>query len=234
MTTERFRSQKLSRIGRSMSRSMAKVTSEAALSQVAVEVGLDAVLEDRRSRTEPRSVTSYLLWAMASVLPDHPMLNARLATDGRSVEISDDVNLGLAVATDEGLIVPVVHRAQSLDLGGIAAEVERLATAARSGELTVDDVTGGTFTVSNLGMFGVDSGFALPPPPQGAILLVGRSRRVFVPDENDQPVVRNRAWCGLTFDHRFVDGATAAALLADFDAALAAVGPTTPPESGGR
>lgn len=222
MTGEGFGVRRLSRIGRSMARSMAKATSEAALSQVAVHVGLDPVLEDRRRRESPRSVTAYLLWAMASVLGNHPMLNARLADDGKSVEIADDVNLGVAVATDEGLIVPVIHGAQKLDLDGIAAEMDRLAHAARGGELTVDDVTGGTFTVSNLGMFGVDSGFALPPPPQGAILLVGRSRRVFVPGGNDEPVLRTEAWCGLTFDHRFIDGATAAALLTDFDAALAA------------
>ena len=70
-------------------------------------------------------------------------------------------------------------------------------------------------------MFGVDSGFALPPPPQAAILLVARARELFVPAADGSPVLRTQAWFGLTYDHRFIDGATAARFLLDLDAALA-------------
>ena len=225
MTSTGFTAHRLGRIGRAMARSMRTVTSTAALSQVTRHLDLTTITHLREQASDPQSVTAYLLRALAAVLPDHPLLNGRLDDDAKTVQVADQVNLGVAVATDEGLIVPVIHSADRLDLAQIADAVDRLAAAARDGSLTVDDVTGGTFTISNLGMYGVEGGFAIPPPPQGAILLVGTAQSVFEPDPDGNPVARTKLWCGLTFDHRFIDGAAAAGLLADLAAAVA--NPTT-------
>ncbi len=146
------------------------------------------------------------------------MLSGRL--EGRSVFVADSVNLGVAVAVADGLVVPIVHGADGLGFDELDAAVRVAAEKARNDDLTFADIEGGTFTVSNLGMHGVDGGFAIPPPPQGAILLVGRVKSVFVPADDGSPVARKVAWFGLTFDHRFIDGATAAALLADLDTTL--------------
>jgi pyruvate dehydrogenase E2 component (dihydrolipoamide acetyltransferase) len=101
----------------------------------------------------------------------------------------------------------------------LAAAAAGLAERARAGKLTLPDIEGGTFTVSNLGMFGIDGGFPLPRPPEGAILLVGRARLRPAVVEG-AVVARHQAWFSLTFDHRFIDGAAAAAFLSDLQEAL--------------
>ena len=101
-----------------------------------------------------------------------------------------DVNIGIAVALDTGLIVPVVHSVDTKGLTAIAAEITDLATRARAGKLRIEDVTGGTFSISNLGMFGVNCFTAIINPPETAILAVGRVTRRFVPDEAGHPLVR--------------------------------------------
>jgi len=204
-----------------MAKSMAAATATAALSQVVRDIDLGAVIADRKRLDRSPSLNTYILAATAQALPLHPFLNGRLDDDNRTVHLHQRVNLGVAVATDDGLIVPVVHGADQLGFDALGAAVAALANKARTGGLTIDDVSAGTFTVSNLGMFGIDSGFAIPPPPQGAILLVGRAKPTFVPGDEGQPVVRTDARFGLTFDHRFIDGVTAAALLGALDSALA-------------
>jgi pyruvate dehydrogenase E2 component (dihydrolipoamide acetyltransferase) len=211
--------QRLGRLGKAMAKSMATAVSTAALSQVTKEIDLGSVVDDRASSDETASVNTYVLAAVAACLGDHPMLNGRL--EDRSVLTPDTVNLGVAVAVTDGLLVPVVHGADNLGFEDLDAAVRAQAAKARNNDLEFADIDGGTFTVSNLGMYGIDGGFAIPPPPTGAILLVGRAKLVFVPGEDGQPEVRTVAWFGLTFDHRFIDGATAAALLADIDEALA-------------
>lgn len=210
---------RLGRLGRAMAKSMANATSTAALSQVTKQIDLGSVVEDRASLDDPVSVNTYVLAAVAACLERHPMLNGRL--EDKTVITPDAVNLGIAVAVDEGLLVPIVHSADQLGFDQLDEAVNAIAAKARSNELVFADIDGGTFTVSNLGMYGIDGGFAIPPPPQGAILLVGRAKKAFVPAEDDSPEVRTLAWFGLTFDHRFIDGATAAALLTDIDKALA-------------
>ncbi|RLE17221.1 MAG: 2-oxo acid dehydrogenase subunit E2 [Actinobacteria bacterium] len=210
---------RLGRLGRAMAKSMATATSTAALSQVTKQIDLGSVVEDRESLDDPVSVNTYVLAAVAACLGRHPMLNGRL--EDKTVITPDAVNLGVAVAVDEGLLVPIVHSADQLGFDQLDEAVNAIAAKARSNELVFADIDGGTFTVSNLGMYGIDGGFAIPPPPQGAILLVGRAKKAFVPAEDDSPEVRTLAWFGLTFDHRFIDGATAAALLTDINKALA-------------
>ncbi len=209
---------RLTRLQRAMVKSMSNAVSTAALSQVTRVVDMSAVMADRVSRTDRPSINTYILAAVASRLGAHPMLNGRL--EGREVMAADQVNLGVAVSVAEGLVVPVIHGADRMSFAALGDAVAVCAEKSRANKLTFDDIEGGTFTVSNLGMFGIDGGVAIPPQPQGAILLVGRATDQFVPDDAGQPVVRSLCTFGLTFDHRFIDGAAAAALLADVNNAL--------------
>jgi pyruvate dehydrogenase E2 component (dihydrolipoamide acetyltransferase) len=212
----------LGRVRRVMAQSMRDSVQRAALSQVTREMDLTALQDARRAmaRVVPRrvSLNVWLLAAVARTLPQHPLLNAELV--GEQVLVYEPVNLGMAVAVPDGLIVTVIRDAHLKSLGELAAETEAVAVRARSGKLAYADVEGGTFTLSNLGMFGVDGGFPLPRPPEGAILLVGRAqpRPAVV---NDAIAIRELAWFSLTFDHRFIDGAAAAAFLCDLDGLLA-------------
>lgn len=210
---------RLTRLQKAMVKSMTHAVSTAALSQVAREIDLTSVLADRESQPTRPSINTYVMAAVARLLARHPMLNGRL--EGRDVIVSDRANLGVAVSVPEGLVVPIVHGADQLSFDQLDDAVARLADKAREGKLKFEDIEGGTFTVSNLGMFGIDGGFAIPPQPQGAILLVGRTRERFVPDEHGAPVVGSLCWFGLTYDHRFIDGATAARFLLDLDASMA-------------
>jgi len=135
----------------------------------------------------------------------------------------DAVNLGLAVATDAGLVVPVIHGAQDLDLEGIAAGRRGVVGKAREGKLAMADVTGGTFTVSNLGMLGIDRFDAILNVPQVAILAVGSTSHRQVWNDGD-PQWRPLADLTLTCDHRAIDGATGAQFLSDLKRRLEAGG----------
>lgn len=164
------------------------------------------------------SLTAVLVRACAWALHRHPLLNSRLV--GESIEVLADIHIGVAVALEDGLIVPVVRDAGRKGILQIASELSDLAARARSGSLRPDDVSGGTFTISNLGMFGVDRFTAILNPPQSGILAVGQVRRKFVPDEQDRPVVRPLMALRLSADHRVVDGAVAARFLSDLRAAM--------------
>ncbi len=208
----------LGRVRRVMAQTMRDSVQRAALSQVTREMDLSAVQAARQAAGEGRfSVNTYLLAAVARALPRHPLLNAELVDE--KILVYAPVNLGMAVAVPDGLIVAVMHDADKKSLAELSAAAADLAARARSGKLSYADIEGGTFTVSNLGMFGVDGGFPLPRPPEGAILLVGRVQpRPVV--ENGSVVVRDLAWFSLTYDHRFVDGAAAAKFLQDLQEVL--------------
>ncbi len=165
-------------------------------------------------RGQPRiSLTALLVRAVAWTLARHLLLNSQLSGD--KILLLPDVHVGVAVAAESGLIVPVIHQAGQKSVTQIAAELEDLTARARQGKLLPDDVAGGTFTISNLGMFGVDRFTAIINPPQSAILAVGRMRKMVVPGEDDRPVVRSIMTITLGADHRVVDGAAAARFLAD-------------------
>jgi pyruvate dehydrogenase E2 component (dihydrolipoamide acetyltransferase) len=163
--------------------------------------------------------TDLLVSAVASLLPDHPLLNATL-TD-RGIELLSTVNIGIAVALDEGLIVPVIRDAGTKSVGEIARERADLAARAQAGTLGIDDVEGGTFTVTNLGSFGADSFTPIINPPQCAILGVGRIVDKPVVTSKGRVRTRPTMWLSLTFDHRVVDGAPAAQFLAALGERLA-------------
>ena len=158
------------------------------------------------------TLTAFLVKAVARVLGAHPFLNALL--DGDHVLVPDQVNVGIAVALEEGLVVPVIHQAQTRELGEIAASLSELTAKARHQELSLDEVSNATFTISNLGMFGVDQFTAIINPPQSAILALGSTAQkpVFV---NGQVEGRLLMKMTLSADHRTVDGALVGAFLAD-------------------
>ncbi|MFI5085617.1 MAG: 2-oxo acid dehydrogenase subunit E2, partial [Actinomycetales bacterium] len=158
------------------------------------------------------SVTDLLVRACAVTLRTHPQVNSSWAGD--KILAHRRINIGVAVALDEGLIVPVVAGADTKSLDQIAAETRSLAEKARSGTLTLQEFSGGTFTVSNLGMFGIDNFTAVINPPEAAILAVGAAtREPFVQDGELQS--RSIMKITMTSDHRVLDGATAAAFLSD-------------------
>lgn len=174
-----------------------------------VEVDMSRTL-GTRDRAPGATVTDALLAACAEALQAYPALNAHC--DGTSVTVFDHVHLGLAVATDAGLVVPVVHDAGALGLTDLATARRDVVGRARTGEMTRADVTGGTFTVSNLGMLGIDRFDAILNVPQVAILAVGATTRRQVWTD-DGPAWAPIAELTLTCDHRAVDGATGAAFL---------------------
>lgn len=158
------------------------------------------------------SLTTYLVKAVSDCLKNHPYLNAFLDED--KINFVEDVNIGIAAALDEGLIVPVVHHADKLSLQDLNKQIRLLTQRARDGELAHEEIQGGTFTISNLGMFGITSFTSIINPPQVAILSVGAiKRKPVVVDEEDSLNVRPMMNLTLAADHRVVDGAVAAQFL---------------------
>ncbi len=154
--------------------------------------------------------TDILVKLLAATLRDHPLANATWE-QGR-IRLYQEINIGLATAVDEGLVVPVIAGADELSLTKIALARRELAEKATAGKLTLDEVTGGTFTLTNLGMLGVDVFQAIINPPQSAILATGRiAKRPVV--ENGQVVARPTIYLTLSVDHRVLDGATGARFL---------------------
>ncbi len=171
-----------------------------------------------RTRSGVRvTVTDVLVRVVAHALAEHPALGARWSADGLAT--SPGVGIGLAIALDDGLVVPVIHDADELGLAEICGQRQQLVARAREGGLTPDDVRGGTFTISNLGMYGVDAFTAIINAPQAAILAVGRiSDRVLAVD--GAPAVVPALTLTLSCDHRAVDGARAATFLQTVAATL--------------
>lgn len=183
-------------------------------------------LEDLRRRANVRlpeghprvSMTALIAKACAWALQRNPRMTARL--EGDDILLLSDINIGIAVALDDGLIVPVVHDVDAKGTLAVAADIAALVQRARSGKLRAADLSGGTFTISNLGMFRVDRFTAIINPPETGILAVGRVRKQFVAGENDEPIVRPIMTITLSADHRLIDGAIAAHFLDDLRTAL--------------
>jgi pyruvate dehydrogenase E2 component (dihydrolipoamide acetyltransferase) len=164
------------------------------------------------------SVTALLVKAVAWALRRNQFLNSTLQEDG--IHLLPEFNIGVAVALEEGLIVPVIHNADQKGIGKIANQVNDLATRARQGKLTPADVAGGTFTISNLGPYGIEQFTAIINPSQAAILAVGAAQQEVILDENDQIARHSIMRMTLSADHRIVDGSIAAHFLADLREAL--------------
>ncbi len=167
--------------------------------------------EQARRRSEVNiTYTDLLVMAVAQTLRAHPRVNASWREGG--IIQHPEVNVALAVAADYGLVTPVIHRADQLSLVEIAQRRLALVQRAQAGKQRSDDLAGGTFTISNLGMYGVDSFNAIVPAPQAAILAVGRIVERVVP-LHGAPAVQPMMALSLSCDHRVIDGARGAEFL---------------------
>ena len=181
---------------------------------------IDRIRTLSRSRWEAQnarvSYTAFVAWAVSRVLRDFPMVNS--AVSGNNVIYRGNVNLGMAVDLDPGLIVPVVHDADHLGLVGIGNKIVDLAGRARARKLMPDEIQGATFTITNPGVLGTVVGLPVIPKGTSAILGIGsiEKRVVVVTDqqtETDVVAIRKRSLFSLGYDHRIVDGADAARFL---------------------
>jgi pyruvate dehydrogenase E2 component (dihydrolipoamide acetyltransferase) len=157
--------------------------------------------------------TDIVVKACARAIEDHRIMNSRLLKE--SIEVLSEINIGVAMDTDKGLVVPVIKQTNRKTLSEISDELKNKAEAAKDNHLSSDDLAGGTFTVSNLGMLGITNFTAVINPPECAILAVGAIQRTFVPDNDNNPTLRSYMNMTLSFDHRIVDGAPAARFLND-------------------
>jgi pyruvate dehydrogenase E2 component (dihydrolipoamide acetyltransferase) len=156
------------------------------------------------------SYTNVLVKAVAEALTEYSIINSTLEKD--QIKIFEDVNVGVAVATTAGLVVPVIHNADKKSLKEVSSTLKELVEKARNGKLTKEELSDGTFTITNLGMFGVDTFTPIINPPETAILGVGRTvEKPVVVDK--KIVVKPLMQLSLSFDHRVLDGAPAAQFL---------------------
>lgn len=176
---------------------------------MALRKQINAVLPDESKV----SVNDLVIKAAALALRKHPALNASFAGD--EIRYHDQVNIGMAVARETGLLTVVIKDCDKKSLAQIAHDARAVVTRAREGRMQLEDMTGGTFTVSNLGMFDVEHFIAIINPPQAAILAVGAVQQVPVVDANGQLAVGTRMKLTLSADHRVTDGAEAAVFMQD-------------------
>lgn len=218
------------RMRRAIARTMAASKREIPHFYVSADIAMDPLLATARELNTRRdggpkiTVTALLLHRLAATLVAHPAFNA-VATEEGFVRV-EPVNIGVAISLDEGLIAPAILDCQALDPAALAGCLEDLVGRARSGRFRPEELSGPTFTLSNLGAYPVSSFAAVVPPPQVAILATGRAeQRAIVADGAVVP--RTMLTATLSADHRAVDGAAAGAFLATFKELAEA--PVTPP-----
>jgi pyruvate dehydrogenase E2 component (dihydrolipoamide acetyltransferase) len=224
------RLEKMSRMRQTIARNM--VESYTTIPQLTNFDDADVTeLEDMREQSKrdyadrgiKLTAMSFVIKAIASSLKRHPMLNASVDMESNTIIYKEYVNIGIAVDTERGLIVPVLRDADRKSISQIASEIEELAGIVREGKFDLDLLKGGTFTISNMGAVGGTYSTPIINPPQVAILLVGRSR--LVPHMHDEKLVaRLMMPLSITYDHRLVDGAAAARFTNEVKSYLAAPG----------
>ena len=152
-----------------------------------------------------------LMKVCSRALNEFKIINSVISED--EIWLLKDINIGVAVDTDKGLVVPVIKNVNHKSMVEISEEFKDTIEDIKDGNINPDVLAGGTFTISNLGGFGIESFAPIVNPPQCAILGVGKAVKTFVPDENDQPILKTLMKVTLVFDHRIVDGAPAAKCL---------------------
>jgi pyruvate dehydrogenase E2 component (dihydrolipoamide acetyltransferase) len=205
----------LSNMRRTITRRLTQSWQTAPHFYITMDVNMDAALTLRKqvnaplSKEQQISINDMIVKACGVALVAYPNLNASFVEEG--IQLNPNINVSIAVALDSGLVAPVVTNADSRSLGGVSRESKRLIGLARDGKLGAENLQGGTFTVSNLGMYGVTEFDAIITPPQCAILAVGAVRRipVFKGDSNDV-VAANICSITISADHRITDGAEGA------------------------
>jgi pyruvate dehydrogenase E2 component (dihydrolipoamide acetyltransferase) len=177
-------------------------------SHIIIEV--DMTKAAKLHETMQLSYTDILVKAVSKALREHSNVNATL--EDEKIKVFEDINVGVAVDTGKGLVVPVIRNADKKSLSEVSLAVKELAEKAREGKLTKEDMIGGTFTITNLGMYGVDLFIPIINPPETAILAVGKvtEKPVVV---NGQITIKPVMTLTLAYDHRIIDGAPAARFL---------------------
>ncbi len=190
-----------------------KSYSQAIHTTLFMDVCVDKLVELRGmiAKEKRPSITAFVVKAVAEALVKHPYMNAGMIIG--KIIMYDDVNVGVAVALEDGLIVPVIKHADKKSIGVISREIEELSRKARDGTLSIEDVEGSTFSVSNLGMYDIDYFAPIIFPGHAGILGVGRLRDVASPGEDGGVVFKKCMTLSITFDHRVTDGAQAAMFL---------------------
>jgi pyruvate dehydrogenase E2 component (dihydrolipoamide acetyltransferase) len=163
------------------------------------------------------TITDLLVALVAKVLVKHPRMNSSWAGEG--IRSNPDINISVAMAVKDGVVGAVIHKANTTQLGEISVQRRDLTDRARAGRLRPSDISGGTFTISNLGMYKVDAFSAIITPPQAAILAVGSISDRVVPVDG-KPGIRPMMTMTLSSDHRVVDGAKAAEFLSELTEAI--------------
>lgn len=190
------------------------VSSLQTMAQVTITTEVDVTelvaLRDRLKRDFELSYNDLIIQGAAAALRKHPWLNASLVDE--TIVAHADIHIGVGVALDQGLIVPVLRHADQLSLQQISERMRDLAARARQDALEIDEVSGGTFTITNMGAYGIDAFTPIINPPEAAILGVGRIQEKVV-IYRGEIARRFMMVLSLTFDHRLVDGAPAAAFL---------------------
>ena len=174
-----------------------------------------------REQQRPATITDFLIALTARVLEKYPKMSATWT--GNGIRLNPEINISVAMAVTDGVVGAVIRNANQAKLAGITTERKDLAERARAGRLRPQDLTGGTFTITNLGMYNIDAFNAIIAPPQAAILAVGRIADRVVPVEG-RPGIRPMMTLTLSSDHRVVDGAQAAVFLNDLAEAILAPG----------
>lgn len=178
--------------------------------------------DDYASRGIKLTTMPFLIKAIATALRHHPALNAVIDTENEQVIYKDYVNLGIAMDTERGLVVPVLKDADRMSIPDIAYALSEMSSRVRNNDFSVSDLRGGTFTISNLGAIGGTYSTPIINVPEVAILLVGRSRKLPMVMDDDSIKPRLMMPLSIAYDHRLVDGATAARFLNDVIAYLEA------------
>jgi pyruvate dehydrogenase E2 component (dihydrolipoamide acetyltransferase) len=183
----------------------------------AISIDMTVLLEERKkynkNNTGKITVTDILIHAVSTAILKNPNINSSLLDD--KITTYEDINIGIAIAIDEGLLVPVIKQCNLKSINEISNELKLLSEKSKTRKLTMGEMTGGTFTITNLGMSGIDSFTAIVNPPEAAILAVGATRKIPVVDENDNIMVRPICQFTITYDHRVLDGSPVAKFMCD-------------------
>ncbi len=220
---EEYRAEPISPMRQTIARRMTESKQQAPHFYITVEVDMEAALALRQQLNallpegQSISVTDLLIKAAAIALKQFPNVNASFAGD--EIHIHEHINIGLAVAREVGLVTTVLKDADKKPLSQIAQESRELIARAREGRMRAEEMVGGTFNISNLGMFDVEHFIAIISPPQAAVLAIGSIQQVPVV-KNGQLTVGTRMKATISADHRVTDGAEAARFLQAFKAAL--------------
>jgi pyruvate dehydrogenase E2 component (dihydrolipoamide acetyltransferase) len=211
---ESFEEVNVTQMRKTIARRLGEIKFSAIEIFLTMEINMDKAIEARNSinevATDKISFNDMVIKAVAAALRQHPKINSSWL--GEKIRYNHHIHIGVAVAVDEGLVVPVIRFADSLGLSQISASVKDFAGKAKNKKLQPNDMEGSTFTVSNLGMFGIEQFTAVINPPNACILAIGGIKQTAVV-KNGQLVPGNVMSVTLTCDHRVVDGAVGAAFL---------------------